>query len=108
MAAVAWYLQNSGFRTHPASTKPANPFGLKDMLGSVSEWCADHWHETYDGAPPTAEPWLTETPEQDPWMVLRGGSWADPAKGVRFAVRSAVDSSYRDTIVGFRVVYSVK
>lgn len=77
----------------------ANPFGLHDMHGNVWEWCADHWHQTYEGAPTDNLPWLEN---ENARHVIRGGSWTSGARRVRAAVRSARDPSFRGSHLGFR------
>ena len=83
--AVAWYSENSGRETHPVGGKAANPWGLYDMLGNVWEWCADDWHENYEGAPTDGSAWLEG--EAGGRRVLRGGSWDFFARGLRAACR---------------------
>ena len=51
----------------------ANAFGLCDMHGNVWEWCADHWHSNYKGAPVDGSAWITENEAAS--RVRRGGSW---------------------------------
>lgn len=43
---VAFYSENSEKQTHPVKTREANPWGLYDMYGNVSEWCQD-FHAEY-------------------------------------------------------------
>lgn len=38
---MGWHVSNSGNRTQPVGSKRPNPLGLFDMLGNVSEYCAD-------------------------------------------------------------------
>ncbi|NJR60179.1 MAG: formylglycine-generating enzyme family protein [Cyanobacteria bacterium CRU_2_1] len=81
---------------------PANAFGLYDMHGNVWEWCADHWHENYQGAPIDGSAWLTENDNQS--RLLRGGSWDNSPDNCRSANRDHYDPENQGFDVGFRVV----
>ncbi|NEP18934.1 MAG: formylglycine-generating enzyme family protein [Leptolyngbya sp. SIO4C1] len=82
----------------------ANAYGLHDMHGNVWEWCQDHWHENYEGAPTDGSAWLTDD-EETP-RILRGGSWYYNPRNCRSAYRNDVTPDLRDVNVGFRVVCS--
>jgi formylglycine-generating enzyme required for sulfatase activity len=82
----------------------ANAYGLCDMHGNVFEWCQDHWHSNYDGAPDNASAWLTE--DESSRRIIRGGSWYFSPRYCRSAYRSYNFPDYRTDSVGFRVVCS--
>ena len=44
---IAWYAGNSGEAAHEVGRKPANPFGIYDLLGNVQEWTADWYEASY-------------------------------------------------------------
>ena len=79
----------------------ANAFGLCDMHGNVDEWCADHWHDSYEGAPIDGSAWLTA--DEGANRLLRGGSWTGDPRYCRSALRLNLRPDYRDIRVGFRV-----
>ena len=80
----------------------ANAFSLYDMHGNVWEWCLDHWHDNYDGAPPDGTAWLS--PDDNAPRLLRGGSWHNNPDNCRSANRDRRARAYRPVTVGFRVV----
>ncbi|MGD1942275.1 MAG: formylglycine-generating enzyme family protein [Leptolyngbyaceae cyanobacterium] len=82
---------------------PPNAFGLHDMHGNVLEWCQDHWHESYEGAPADASAWLSSGDSEN-HRVLRGGSWDGNPENCRSAFRLRYAPDYSNYFVGFRVV----
>jgi formylglycine-generating enzyme required for sulfatase activity len=77
--------------TAPVGSFPANPFGLHDMLGNVSEWIADCWHPSHDGQPGDG----TARVETSPWWkdgacerpMRKGGAWSHYPWATRAAQR---------------------
>ena len=80
------YAKNSENKTQEPSSVKANPFGLKNMLGNVMEYCADKYSpEAYkQGGEKVSNPICTEGEE---WVV-RGGNYTSDAADVRCAARS--------------------
>jgi formylglycine-generating enzyme required for sulfatase activity len=68
----------------PCGSFAPNAFGLFDMLGNVAEHCADRWHGTYSGAPPTGRVWSDAGTAS---RVNRGAAWDSPFELVRCAWR---------------------
>lgn len=81
---------------------PPNAFGLYDMHGNIWEWCADHWHGNYEGAPLDGTAWLSNDESSD--RLMRGGSWVNPPRFCRSAHRFHRPLDFRFEGVGFRVV----
>ncbi|MEY3867215.1 MAG: hypothetical protein RLZZ338_1106 [Cyanobacteriota bacterium] len=105
--------------TTPVGSFPfANNFGLYDMHGNVWEWCADPWHSNYNGAPTDGRVWdeKNNNPDQksvdlliisgndDRDRLLRGGSWYNPPRNSRSAIRYHLTPLTRDYGNGFRFV----
>ncbi len=78
---------------------PANAWGLHDMHGNVWEWCLDHWHDSYDGAPSDGSAWLTPGAS---YRLLRGGSWCDEPHDCRSASRDSGRPAYVFSNFGVR------
>ena len=112
------YKVNSNSRTSEPSAVKANPFGLKNMLGNVSEFCLDYYSpDFYKKDSLRVNP---RGPSDGKERVIRGGSFKSDARDVRSASRDFTKSRawlvtdpqmpksiwwYSDCIdVGFRVV----
>jgi formylglycine-generating enzyme required for sulfatase activity len=102
LEAYAWFDDNSEGGPHPVATKRANDWGLVDLSGNVWEWCADPYHESYQGAPVDGTAWVDEG---TPFRVVRGGSWGDPAWKCGSSIRAwcvPADCNWR---LGFRPAF---
>ena len=85
----------------PVMSFEANPYGLFDIDGNVSEWVLDCWHDSYVRAPADGSAWVNPGCST---RVVRGGSWGSSPDQVRSAYRQGADGSVRSGRVGFRVL----
>ena len=91
-------------QTTDVGSFPPNAFGLHDFHGNVWEWCADPWHDNYQGAPSDGSVW--EKGGNSGYRVLRGGAWLNYSRGCRSANRNWKTLGGRYKSVGFRVAVS--
>lgn len=79
------YANNSRNRTQEPSEVLPNPFGLKNMLGNVMEYCADKYDAEAYGktGEQVTDPLVSSG---DEWVV-RGGNYTSDAADVRAAAR---------------------
>jgi formylglycine-generating enzyme required for sulfatase activity len=101
----AWYKGNSGSQTHPVGSKPANAFGLYDMVGNVWQWTEDCYAESYANAPTDGS---ASEAGKDCLRVDRGGSWLYASWLLRSATRERNPAGYRDVIMGFRLAETLR
>src|SRR5262249_21123130 len=81
----------------PVASYWPNAWGLYDMLGNVTEWCADSFAAYHEQVPPGPE--AEGLPK-----VARGGSWNMGPDGCRSAARAGMRRDYACVAGGFRVV----
>ena len=101
LAACSWHSRNSRKKTHPAGGKQANPWGLHDLFGNVSEWCLDSWNKFPASITASVDPvWR---PGKDFYSKIhRGGDFTSQA--IRSAQREKASIITLSSQIGFRVV----
>ena len=118
---VAYKANSQGQTFDPANVK-SNPFGLKNMLGNIYEFCSDYYSPTAYTAykKGAVDP---KGPKKGKEHVIRGGSFKSDARDVRCASRDFTKTDawlvtdpqmpksvwwYSDCVdIGFRVVCEV-
>ena len=101
LADVAWYMDNSGDKTHAVGTKQPNELGIYDMSGNVWEWCQD-WYGKYSSSSqvnPTGA-------NSGSYRVKRGGSWEIIDWGCRSSYRYSSVPDFCGSNLGFRLFLS--
>ena len=87
-------------QTAPVGSFGANGFGLHDVHGNVWEWVQDCWNRMYAGAPADGSAWEQGDCNR---RVVRGGSWINGPRYLRFAYRYRYITGIRYYSIGFRV-----
>jgi formylglycine-generating enzyme required for sulfatase activity len=85
----------------PVRSFPAEAFGTFDLVGNVSEWVQDCWHDSYRRAPGDGTAWVNPGCEE---RVIRGASWASTLDRARSAYRQPSPADTTHARLGFRVV----
>jgi sulfatase modifying factor 1 len=87
--------------TAPVGSFYCNTFGLYDMTGNASEWCADWYDENYYKSSAGSNP---RGPEKGSHKVIRGGSWNLGPREVRTTKRLHFRPDVTLDYIGFRCV----
>jgi len=93
--------------TAPVGSFRPNAFGLHDMMGNATEWCADLYFvaDRYRECPQD-DPIVAISASWGSWGVTRGGAWSNTA--YHSASRNACDFlTFRNSESGFRVACEV-
>ena len=85
----------------PVRNFPMERFGTFDMIGNVSEWTLDCWHDSYQRAPADGSAWVNPG---CPQRVVRGASWGSSLDQARSASRLPMQAQTSTARLGFRVV----
>ena len=82
----------------------ASPYGVFDLIGSVSEWVKDWYAEDFYQASPTRDP---QGPPRGSFRVLRGGEWNEKPPDLRASYRGWDEVTYWGPTLGVRCAEDV-
>jgi formylglycine-generating enzyme required for sulfatase activity/WD40 repeat protein len=102
LSAYAWWNGNALWTTRgnaAGDLKPANPYGLYNMVGNVWQWCLD-WQGDYDGGAQSNP----IGPASGTYRTCRGGDYSNLPSQLRLAYRSGAAPEVKGVALGLRVV----
>jgi formylglycine-generating enzyme required for sulfatase activity len=99
--AVSTALPNAYGDTSPVDSLPngVSITGASDLAGNVAEWVSDWYQVDYYASAPRRDP---RGPTDGTAKVVRGGSFLDPAVGIRGAARAFEIPAADSSRIGFR------
>jgi formylglycine-generating enzyme required for sulfatase activity len=85
-------------------TSTASPYGVFDLIGSVSEWVKDWYAEDFYQASPSRDP---QGPLRGSFRVLRGGEWNEKNPNFQASYRGWDEVTYWGPTLGVRCAEDV-
>jgi formylglycine-generating enzyme required for sulfatase activity len=94
----------SGAGPSGRQTATASPYGVFDLIGSVSEWVKDWYAEDFYQASPARDP---QGPLRGSFRVLRGGEWNETSPNFQASYRGWDEVTYWGPALGVRCAEDV-
>lgn len=82
----------------------ASPYGVFDLIGSVSQWVKDWYAEDFYQTSPARDP---QGPLRGSFRVLRGGEWHEKSPNLQASYRGWDDVTYWGPTLGVRCAEDV-
>lgn len=98
----AWFGNNFGKGPRYVGQKKPNAWGLYDMHGNISEWCASRFDDY-----PNFSAEVCSDDKGNTKRTYRGGHWFNQARFCRSATRHGEPPMFWSDYVGFRVALNV-
>jgi formylglycine-generating enzyme required for sulfatase activity len=92
-------IQGNGTEAVGSQPGNASPYGIFDMVGSVSEWVKDWYSEDFYQVSPTHDP---QGPVRGSFRVLRGGELSERPLEHHVSIRGWDEMTYWGPTLGFR------